>query len=73
MEYLKEELKRDARRHSNKLIAKMEQIIDVPVMVQDSIHQEILYATMDGYRTTMKLTRNGETENDNTQERTGNR
>ncbi len=74
MDELKQELKREARRHSNKLISKMEQVIDVPLMVQDSIHQEVLYATMDGYRTTMKITRNGESENDNEENHpTGNR
>ena len=64
MDELKEELKREARRHSTKLIKKIGQVLDLPVLIKDSIHQEILYATMDGYRTTMRLTRNGEIEDD---------
>jgi len=64
---LKKQLNRDARRHSNKLIDKLSQVIDMPDMAIDSIHQELLYATMDGYRTTMKQTRNGDLKNDKTQ------
>ena len=70
MDELKLELKREARRHSSKLIKKMKQVITVPSLVEDSIHQEVLYATMDGYRATMKTTRNGETNENN--ERNGN-
>lgn len=66
MEELKEQLKRDARRHSNKLIKRVKEVTpSLPMLAIDSIHQEILYATMDGYRTTMKQNRNGEIQNDN--------
>jgi len=68
MEELKLELKREARRHSNKLIKKITQVIDIPDIISDSIHQEILYATMDGYRATMKSNRNGSSKNEETQE-----
>lgn len=66
---LKEQLKIEARRHSNKLIKKIDEVSKLPAIAKDSIHQEVLYATMDGYRTTMKLTRNGER---NEEETTGN-
>lgn len=60
MDELKQDLKREARRHSNKLIKKIMQVIpDLPEIVVDSIHQETLYATMDGYRVTAKANRNG--------------
>ncbi len=64
MDELKEQLKRDARRHANKLIKKLSQVLDLPDLATDSIHQEFLYATMDGYRTTMKITRNGDMKHD---------
>jgi len=62
MDELKQELKSSARRHSNKLIKKIIQVYpELPEMAIDSIHQETLYATMDGYRETMKSVRNGDT------------
>jgi len=48
------ELKYSARRHSNRLIEKMSEIIDVPDIVKDAIRKEVEYATLDGYRITMK-------------------
>lgn len=59
---LKEQLKIEARRHSTKLFKKIEELPEVsfPSIVMDAIRQEILYATMDGYRATMKHNRNGE-------------
>ena len=71
MQELKEQLKSDARRHSNKLVKKISQVVKLPDIAADSIDQEVLYATLDGYRTTMKLTRNGEMQND-TEENSGN-
>ena len=70
MQDLKEQLKRDARRHSNKLVKKIGAVIDLPEIAADSIHQEVLYSTMDGYRTTMKLTRNGDMKHGTEQEDT---
>jgi len=70
---LKSQLKREARRHSNKMIKKLTASgIPLNPLAIDSIHQEFLYATMDGYRTTMKQNRNGDMQNDNT-ENIGNR
>ena len=66
MDELKENLKREARRHSNKLVKKISQVIDVPELIADSIHQEVLYATMDGYRATVKTIRNGDKNEQNT-------
>jgi len=64
MDELKQELKREARRHSNKLIKKIGQVLDLPDLVQDSIHQEVVFATMDGMRMTLKINRKGDTEHD---------
>ena len=71
MDELKLELKRESRRHSNKLLKKMSDVIDVPELVQDRIHQEMLYAVLDGYRMTMKHNRNGELNEEH--EQRGNR
>ena len=51
---MKEELKNSAKRHAHRLIKKMQELEDVPSVVQDSIRREMEYATMDGYRITMK-------------------
>lgn len=67
MDELKQQIKRDSRRHSNKLIGKIKQVVDLPDMVEDRIHQEVLYASQDAYRTTMKLTRNGDMKHDTAQ------
>lgn len=72
MDELKRQLKSDARRHSSKLINKLAAVVELPELAIDAIHTEILYATMDGYRATMKLTRNGESENEQ-EETFGNR
>jgi hypothetical protein len=69
MQELKEQLKREARRHSSKLIARLGEVVDLPSIAKDSIHQEVLYSTMDGYRATMKHNRNGD---GNEQETNGN-
>ena len=58
---MKEELKVSARRHAKRLIDKMNQLAEVPAVVQDSIRTEMEYATLDGYRITR---RNGEQNND---------
>lgn len=58
---MKIELKQSGNRHSRKLIQKLLEIVDLPAVAQDSIRQELEYATMDGYRITMKYNRNGET------------
>jgi hypothetical protein len=60
---LKEQLKSEANRHSKKLISKLSQIVELPDCAKDSIRQEVLYSTMDGYRVTMK-NRNGGSVND---------
>lgn len=66
---LKKTLKQDARRHSSKLVGKILGILpDLPELAEDAIHQEILYATMDGYRKTMKY--QSEKENQNGQDET---
>jgi hypothetical protein len=63
---LKRNLKLDARRHSNKLVGKIRAVLpDFPEIAEDAIHQEVLYATMDGYRCTMK--HQSETEEHNAQ------
>lgn len=65
MDELKRNLKQDARRHSNKLVGKILGILpDFPEIAADAIHQEVLYATLDGYRTTMKHQSEKETDND---------
>ena len=51
---MKTELKLSGNRHARKLIKKLSEIIDLPFVAQDSIRQECEYATMDGYRLTMK-------------------
>lgn len=51
---MKAELKQSGNRHARKLIKKLSEIIDLPAVAQDSIRQELEYATMDGYRITMK-------------------
>ena len=65
---MKDELKNSAKRHAHRLILKMQEIADVPPVVQDSTRREMEYATMDGYRITMKHIG----ESDETEER-GNR
>jgi hypothetical protein len=51
---LKEELKQSANRHARKLTDKLLQVVALPDVAKDSIRQEMEYATMDGYRITMK-------------------
>ena len=71
MDDLKSTLKQEARRHSKKLVKKICQVIDLPEIAIDGIHQEVLFATMDGYRATMKHNRNGDQHDTN--ETRGNR
>lgn len=61
---MKTELKQSANRHARKLIQKLSQVLDLPDMAQDSIRQECEYATMDGYRITMKHNRKGDHNDD---------
>jgi len=56
---LKQELKSSAHRHTVKLLEKIEEIVDLPAIAKDAIRQELDYATMDGYRITMRSFRNG--------------
>jgi hypothetical protein len=67
MEELKSQIKRDSRRHSKKLITKLKQVVELPEIIEDRIHQEVLYASQDAYRTTMKRTRNGDMKHDKAQ------
>jgi len=58
---MKDELKQSASRHALRLIDKIAAVIDVPEIVADSIKREMEYATMDGYRITMRNSnRNGD-------------
>lgn len=56
---MKDELKQSGHRHATKLIAKISEVITVPELVQDAIRKEMEYATLDGYRITMRHNRNG--------------
>ncbi len=58
---MKEELKQSANRHARKLTDKLMQVVDLPDVAKDSIRQEMEYATMDGYRITMKYKTETET------------
>lgn len=57
---MKDELKKSGYRHATRLIEKISEVVDLPSVVKDAIRQEMDYATMDGYRVTMKHIRNGE-------------
>jgi len=61
---LKIELKQSGNRHARKLIKKLLTVIDLPELAHDSIRQEFEYATLDGYRLTMKHLSEMETDND---------
>jgi|TARA_R100000049_G_C1899885_1_gene50269 hypothetical protein len=60
---MKTELKHSSNRHSERLLADLGEIMDIPKIAVDRIRREVEYATMDGYRITMK-SRNGDTENE---------
>ena len=65
---MKDELKNSAKRHAHRLIKKIEEVCDLPSVVQDSIRTEMEYATLDGHRITMKQTvkeKNNEETNGN--------
>jgi type IV secretory pathway TrbF-like protein len=68
---MKDELKQSAFRHSDKLIEKIKQVVELPVIVKDAIKREMEYATMDGYRITARWlsenNRNGDMKNENMQ------
>lgn len=71
---MKDELKHSANRHARRLIKKLSSVMDLPEIAVDSIHKELEYGTMDGYRITMRnLNSETETANDNTQDYDGNR
>ena len=70
---MKIDLKQSGNRHARRLIKKLSEIIDLPAVAQDSIRQECEYATMDGYRITMKHQSEKETDHDNTYEENFNR
>ena len=62
---MKHELKQSAIRHSERLLAKLGDVMVVPMIAQDAIRREIEYATMDGYRITARIqNRNGEPANE---------
>jgi hypothetical protein len=62
---MKQELKQSAVRHSERLLGKLGEVMDVPLIAQDAIRREIEYATMDGYRITARnQNRNGDSAND---------
>jgi len=64
---MKIDLKQSGNRHARKLIKKLsEGGYDLPDLVHDSIRQEFEYATMDGYRITMRHQSETESDNDNT-------
>lgn len=60
---MKEDLKRSAVRHSERLLSDLSEIMDIPNIAADRIRREIEYATMDGHRITMKSVKEG-SEND---------
>jgi len=62
---MKDELKISGNRHARRLIAKLDEILDLPQVAYDSIRKELEYATMDGYRITMRHQSETETVNDN--------
>ena len=66
---MKDELKNSAKRHAHRLIQKIQEVCDLPSVVQDSIRTEMEYATMDGHRITMKHTAK---ENENDKDNIGN-
>lgn len=59
---MKEELKRSGYRHGQRLIQKITEVVDIPSVIKDAILKEMEYATLDGYRITMKNNRNGEVD-----------
>ena len=62
---MKDELKYSANRHARRLIKKLSSVMDLPELAVDSIHKELEYGTMDGYRITMRnLNSEKEPEND---------
>ena len=58
---MKNELKQTANRHAIKLVRKLREVMTLPEIAEDSIRKELEYATLDGYRETMKyINRNGD-------------
>jgi len=65
---MKNELKQSANRHARKLIKKLA-VLGLPDLAHDSIRQELEYATMDGYRITMRHQSETETVNEQDEDR----
>lgn len=63
---MKDELKRSSERHSSRLISDLAEVIDLPNIAVDRIRREVDYATMDGYRITMKHNTEKDKDNDKT-------
>jgi hypothetical protein len=67
---MKDKLKYSANRHARSLIKKLSSVMDLPEIAFDSIHKELEYGTMDGYRITMRhIKSEKETENDDDEDR----
>jgi hypothetical protein len=67
---MKQELEKSSNRHAERLLADLSEVMELPRIATERIRREINYATMDGYRITMKF-RNGGMEYD--EEISGNR
>jgi hypothetical protein len=58
---MKNELKKNATRHAERLLSAMREVITVPQVVEERIRREMEYAVLDGHRITMQnTTRNGD-------------
>ena len=58
---MKDELKQSANRHTERLLGRISDVLEIPPIIAEAIRREIEYATMDGYRITARhLIRNGE-------------
>jgi len=55
MEEIKKEVRASSKNHARKLMKKLEQIMDLPDPAKDSIYKELEYASLDGYRITMRI------------------
>lgn len=70
MDELKIQIKRDSRRHSNKLIGKLNSAgVELNELIEDRIHQEVCYASLDAFRATMKFQSEKETYDDDYENR----
>jgi len=67
---MKAELKQSGNRHARRLIKKLsEGGYNLPELVHDSIRQEFEYATLDGFRITMKHKTEKEMEDEENESR----